>query len=187
MLRPCLAKGFATRQLGVLSCCGRRVWTYTQTLVDALAPRGVRFTMAITGPAPSVACSRRLLSHPHLALVHRPYRLEWMPDADVDVARTGGWLLDLAERIRPDLVHVNGYAHAALPFGVPTLVVAHSCVCSWFTAVKEMAAPIEWSAHRSRVATGLGAAPTIKAPMVLAAGRLWDEAKGLSSSTTRPR
>jgi glycogen synthase len=194
------------------------VWTYAQTLVDALAPRGVRFTVAVTGPAPTVACARRLLSHPHLALVHRPYRLEWMPDADVDVARTGGWLLDLAERVRPDLVHVNGYAHAALPFGVPTIVVAHSCVCSWFTAVKDMAAPIEWTAYRSRVTQGLRAAaavvvPTrtmrtalerehgypdalivpnglaprrgatrspIKAPLVLAAGRLWDEAKGLS-------
>jgi glycosyltransferase involved in cell wall biosynthesis len=193
------------------------VWTYAQTLVDALAPRGVRFTVAVTGPPPSVTCARRLLAHPHLALVHRPYRLEWMPEADLDVARTGGWLLDLAARVRPDIVHVNGYAHAALPFGVPAIVVAHSCVCSWFTAVKEMAAPVEWRAYRARVAAGLQAAAAVvvptrtmraalehehgyadalivpnglpprrrtavapKEPLVLAAGRLWDEAKGLA-------
>jgi glycosyltransferase involved in cell wall biosynthesis len=178
----------------------------------------VRFTVAVTGPPPSVTCARRLLAHPHLALVHRPYRLEWMPEADLDVARTGGWLLDLAARVRPDIVHVNGYAHAALPFGVPAIVVAHSCVCSWFTAVKEMAAPVEWRAYRARVAAGLQAAAAVvvptrtmraalehehgyadalivpnglpprrrpavapaKEPIVLAAGRLWDEAKGLA-------
>ena len=38
---------------------------------------------------------------------------------DLDVARTGGWLLELAAQVRPDVVHLNGYAHAALPFGVP--------------------------------------------------------------------
>src|SRR6187551_3747465 len=194
------------------------VWTYAQTLVDALAPRGVRFTVAVTGPAPSTACARRLLAHPHLTLAHRPYRLEWMPEADLDVARTGGWLLDLAARVQPDLVHVNGYAHAALPFGVPAIVVAHSCVCSWFTAVKEMSAPVEWRPYRARVAAGLQAAAAVvvptrtmraalerehgypdalivpnglpprrrttlrltKSPLVLAAGRLWDEAKGLA-------
>ncbi len=193
------------------------VWAYTQTLVDALAPHGVRFTVAVTGPAPSTACARRLLAQPHVTLVHRPYQLEWMPGADVDVARTGGWLLDLAARVAPDVVHINGYAHAALPFGVPAIVVAHSCVCSWFSAVRDMAAPIEWTTYRARVAAGLRAAaavvvPTramrealarehgyadalvvpngipprrpgaraVKQPIALAAGRLWDEAKGLA-------
>ena len=194
------------------------VWTYAQTLVDALAPRGVRFTVAVTGPPPSTACARRLLAHAHLTLAHRPYRLEWMPEADLDVARTGGWLLGLAARVQPDIVHVNGYAHAGLPFGVPAIVVAHSCVCSWFTAVKEMSAPVEWRPYRARVAAGLQAAAAVvvptrtmraalerehgypdalivpnglpprrrttlrlaKSPLVLAAGRLWDEAKGLA-------
>jgi glycogen synthase len=194
------------------------VWTYAQTLVDALAPRGIRFTVAVTGPMPSVTCARRMLAHPHLSLVHRPFRLEWMPGADIDIARTGGWLLDLAHRTQPDLVHVNGYAHAVLPFGVPTIITAHSCVCSWYTAVKDMAAPIEWTAYRGRVAAGLRAAAAVvvptrtmrvalerehgyadalivpnglaprrgprpagpKEPLTLAAGRLWDEAKGLS-------
>ena len=194
------------------------VWTYAQTLVDSLAPRGVRFTVAVTGPPPSTACARRLLAHAHLTLAHRPYRLEWMPEADLDVARTGGWLLDLAARVQPDIVHVNGYAHAGLPFGVPAIVVAHSCVCSWFTAVKEMSAPVEWRPYRARVAAGLQAAAAVVVPtrtmraalerehgypdalivpnglpprrrtaprapksaIVLAAGRLWDEAKGLA-------
>src|SRR6186713_755918 len=126
------------------------VWTYAQTLVDALAPRGVRFTVAVTGPPPSTACARRLLAHAHLTLAHRPYRLEWMPEADLDVARTGGWLLDLAARVQPDLVHVNGYAHAALPFGVPAISVAHSCVCTWMRAVRGADPGPEWDEYRRR-------------------------------------
>jgi glycosyltransferase involved in cell wall biosynthesis len=194
------------------------VWTYVQTLADALAPRGVRFTVAVTGPEPTVAQRRRLLAHPYLGLAHRPFRLEWMPDAAGDVARAGDWLLGLAARVRPDVVHVNGYAHAALPFEVPVIVVAHSCVCSWWRAVHGGEAPDAWRAYRVHVAAGLRAAaalvaPTraladmlacehgghaartviipngiaprrrplaVKAPIVLAAGRLWDEAKGLA-------
>ena len=32
---------------------------------------------------------------------------------------------------------LNAYVHAALPFGRPVLVVAHSCVTSWWRAVHE--------------------------------------------------
>ena len=54
--------------------------------------------------------------------------------------RAGEWLLALAGRARPDVVHLNGYAHAALPWARPIVVVAHSCVLSWHEAVRGRAA-----------------------------------------------
>jgi glycosyltransferase involved in cell wall biosynthesis len=191
-------------------------WAYVQTLIDVLAPRGVAFTVAVTGPPPAAARVARLEEHPGVHVVHRPYRLEWMPGAELDVARTGEWLLNLAARRRPDVVHVNGYAHAAIGYGAPVIAVAHGCVCSWFTAVRQAPAPAEWDGYRSRVAAGLRAAAAViaptkamarvlerehgcrgalvipdgvparlagragKAPLVLASGRLGDEAAGFA-------
>ena len=140
------------------------VWTYVQTLIDALAPRGVAFTVAAMGSAPPAACLARLQVHDGVRIVHRPYRTEWMPGADLDVARAGAWLLDLAARERPDVVHVNGFAHATLPYGAPVIAVAHACVCSWFTAVRAAPAPAEWDGYRARVAAGLRAAAAVIAP-----------------------
>ena len=40
---------------------------------------------------------------------------------------------------KPDIVHLNNYVHAALPFRAPKLVVGHSCVLSWWRAVKREA------------------------------------------------
>ena len=143
-----------------------------------------------------------------------------MDDPWDDVERAGDWLLGLARRARPDLVHLNGYAHAALPWRRPALVVGHSCVLSWWRAVRGEPAPPAWGRYREAVARGLagrrlvvapaaamlaalarhygplaargGSSPTAgrprtsragaaKEPFVLAAGRLWDEAKNLAA------
>ena len=58
-------------------------------------------------------------------------------DADPweEMEAAGTWLLELEERFRPDVIHLNGYSQAALPWRAPVLVVAHSCVLSWWQAV----------------------------------------------------
>jgi glycosyltransferase involved in cell wall biosynthesis len=72
--------------------------------------------------------------------------------------------LTLERLLAPDVVHLNGYCHAALPWRVPALVVAHSCVLSWWRAVKGTAAPPEWDTYREGVSRGLRAAGLVIAP-----------------------
>jgi glycosyltransferase involved in cell wall biosynthesis len=62
------------------------------------------------------------------------------------------------------VIHLNGYTHAALPWKRPVLVVAHSCVLSWWEAVHRAPAPADWNAYASRVAAGLAAADRVVAP-----------------------
>jgi glycosyltransferase involved in cell wall biosynthesis len=81
-----------------------------------------------------------------------------------DVARAGDWLLGLERALAPDAVHVNGYAHGALPWRAPSVVVAHSCVCSWWCAVKGEDAPAVWDRYRDAVAAGLAGAGAVVAP-----------------------
>lgn len=131
--------------------------------------------------------------------------------------------MDIARVFQPDVVHLNGYAHGALPWDCPALVVAHSCVLSWWQAVKREPIPPSWDAYRIAVRRGLSladlvVAPTIamlralqrhygmltrtrvipngrgpmptpgsaktKEPLVLSAGRLWDEAKNVAALAT---
>lgn len=140
------------------------VWVYALELARALAPHGVEVALATMGaplrPA-QWAAARRL---PNLTVHESDFRLEWMEAPWADVARAGTWLMELEERIRPDLVHLNGYAHGALPWHAPTLVVGHSCVLSWWRAVRGEDAPPAWQRYREAVARGLRAADRVAAP-----------------------
>src|SRR5688572_5143650 len=107
------------------------VWRYSIDLGAALAGRGVRTTVAVMGPAPDEA-QRREADRAGVTIVDRPYRLEWMDEPWDDVEHAGRWLLSLERALQPDVVHLNGYCHAALPWYAPVLVVAHSCVGSWW-------------------------------------------------------
>jgi glycosyltransferase involved in cell wall biosynthesis len=140
------------------------VWTYAIELADALAPRGVSVSLATMG-RPLSDEQRRQVSGSAVASLHESsFALEWMDDPWSDVDRAGEWLLDLEGQLRPDLLHLNGYAHAALPWRAPTVVVAHSCVCSWWEAVRREPLPPQWDEYVRRIGAGLVAAGEVVAP-----------------------
>ncbi|AGP32990.1 glycosyltransferase family 4 protein [Sorangium cellulosum] len=140
------------------------VWTYALELAAGLARAGVATALAVMGGPLSPAARAAAAAIPGLELVESAYRLEWMDDPWDDVAAAGDWLLDLEERTRPDVVHLNGYCHAALPFRAPRVVVAHACVLSWWRAVHRRPAPVRHDLYRARVAEGLRAAEAVVAP-----------------------
>jgi glycogen synthase len=195
------------------------VWTYALDLARALSGSGIRVVLATMGDRLTAEQRAEAWRRPNLSIVESTYRLEWMPDPWRDVDESGEWLLDLAQQYQPDIVHLNGYSHGALPFAAPVLVVAHSCVLSWWHAVRSGDAPASWDDYRAAVVRGLkGAALVIapsrhmaanvrrwygferpvrvipngcdgrsyeagrqKRPVILSAGRLWDEAKNLAA------
>jgi glycosyltransferase involved in cell wall biosynthesis len=81
-----------------------------------------------------------------------------------ELEKCGDWLLSIAQRSRPTCVHLNHYAHTGLPWGVPALVVGHSCVLSWWRAVRGEAAPERYRRYRELVTRGLAAAGCVVAP-----------------------
>jgi glycogen(starch) synthase len=136
------------------------VWTYAMELTRALPD--VRFTIATMGRRPSDG--QRAEVPPNAELIESEYKLEWQDQPWHDVDESGRWLMDLEVRVQPDIVHLNGYAHGALPFRAPKLVVAHSCVLSWWRAVKSEDAPPAWDTYRERVGEGLRGANVVAAP-----------------------
>jgi glycogen synthase len=61
-------------------------------------------------------------------------------------------------------VHLNTFVHGALPWTAPVLMVGHSCVLSWWQAVKGEAAPSTWATYQRRVQAGLSGADLVVAP-----------------------
>jgi glycosyltransferase involved in cell wall biosynthesis len=140
------------------------VWTYALELADALAAYGVEVEVATMG-RPLDAGQRAEVARSAVAGLHESaFALEWEDDPWEDLESAGRWLLELEERVRPDVVHLNGYVHGCLPWETPVVVVAHSCVLSWWEAVKEEPAPPEWEHYRLSVEAGLRAAEAVVAP-----------------------
>src|SRR3954447_19139254 len=196
--------------------CVGGVWSYALELADALAAHDVGVTLAVMGGRLTPDQRRELRRARGGQCFASDFGLEWQQDW-ASVRNAGDWLREIAERVPPDVVHVNGYAHAALHWDAPVVVVAHSCVLSWYEAVRGQAAPFEWDRYREEVARGLEAADVVVAPtqamldallrhhrahvetcviangvaaadieaakqeVVLAAGRLWDEAKNVGA------
>jgi glycogen synthase len=191
------------------------VWTYALELCRALAPFGVQVGLATMGAAITPDQWKEVRPLQNVEVFESEFRLEWMDNPWEDVRRAGAWLLDLEQQFQPDVIHLNNYAHGALTWCAPKIVVGHSCVLSWWVAVKSEAPPECWNCYREAVRAGLEAADAVVAPsrvmldclerfygpftramavpnarrcetqrpskqhLVLAAGRLWDEAKNI--------
>jgi glycogen synthase len=139
------------------------VWTYALDLSRELVSRGVTVDLAVLGPPPSDA-QRTDAARAGVSLREHPGRLEWMDDPWPDVDTLGEWLIDIDRVSQPDVVHLNGFCHGALPWSAPALVVAHSCVCSWWRAVRGEEAPERFNQYRARVGKGLRGAALVVAP-----------------------
>ncbi|MGC3997443.1 MAG: glycosyltransferase family 4 protein [Anaeromyxobacter sp.] len=194
------------------------VFTYALELARALRQRGVEVVLATEGAPLDAAQARAVAAVPGLRHHGAAFRLEWMEAPWADVAAAGRWLLALERAEQPDVVQLGSFTHGALPFRAPALVVAHSCVPSWFEAVRGEPAPAAWDTYRRAVRRGLLCAAAVVAPsramaealvrhhgplppprvipnardparfppgpggpLVMGAGRLWDEAKGAAA------
>ncbi|MBV9999969.1 MAG: glycosyltransferase family 4 protein [Verrucomicrobia bacterium] len=141
------------------------VWTYALGLCRGLAASGCEVTLVTFGAPAGEAQRAEVAEVAGITLVETRYKLEWMPDPWSDVDEAGRFLQGLARAEEPDVVHLNGYAHAALPWPAPAVVVAHSCVFTWWQAVHGCRPPRdEYAEYGRRVRAGLDAAGAVVAP-----------------------
>lgn len=140
------------------------VWSHAIELADALQREGVHTVLAALGQCPSEEQRRAAAQVPRLVLLARDYRLPWMEQPWADVAVAGAWLLEVAADFAVDLVHLSEPVFASLPWPVPVLAVGHSCVLSWYAAVRREPAPPDWEPYRIAMTAGLAAADAVVAP-----------------------
>ncbi len=194
------------------------VFTYALTLAEALARRGTQTVLALLGPPASAAQVERARAVPGLTLVETGLPLEWLAEHAGQAMEAAAGVAALARRERVELVHLHLPSLALAPLGYPcpVVTVAHSCLATWWSAVRGEPLPPEYAWRRDLAGRGYLASHLVLAPSaafaqatadtygidpplvchngsdwpakgdirrpragVLAAGRLWDEGKGI--------
>ncbi len=139
------------------------IWNYSLELARALRPRGIEICLACLGPSPTPRQRTEAAAVGNIEFHEHPFALEWMPEPWADLARAGEWLLGLEEAFEPNVIHLNHYCHASLPWSAPVLLAAHGDRVSWWSAVHGGDAPAEWSRYRMEVAAGIRSADLVVA------------------------
>ncbi|GGG21727.1 glycosyltransferase [Pontibacter amylolyticus] len=140
------------------------VWTYALELTRAVAAHGTNVALATMGEPMSEEQRAQAESISNLTVYESEYKLEWMDAPWEDVEKAGEWLLQLRDQVQPDLIHLNHLSFGSLDWGRPVLAVIHSCVLSWWRAVKQEEAPKKWNRYSDMVRKGLQAADVVVAP-----------------------
>jgi glycogen synthase len=196
------------------------VWTFSLELAGGLASQGAQVYLVVLGPAPTMEQRLGAEAVVGLRVIQARHDLEWRDRRGLDVPAARSWFQTLERAIAPDIVHVNGFREATF-FAAPTVIVAHSCVATWWNACRQGELPAsEWGAYLAGVRSGMAAAdalvaptraflqdfsdmhgqhpaalvipngrskapdlsePRQREPVILSAGRFWDEAKNIAA------
>jgi glycogen(starch) synthase len=158
------------------------VWSYTISLVEAMQQYPVKFIIASLGPLPSQDQRQQVEALDNAHMESFDGKLEWMDNPWDDLQEEGEWFKALAATYQPDLVHFNHYAHASIDFNAPKLLVMHSCVRSWWRAVKKQVAPDHWSRYSALVQKAIVASDNIVAPSYAILDAFREEYEGLEKA-----
>lgn len=140
------------------------VWQYGLELTRGLRREGVAVTLAVLGPSPSPA-QRAEAEAAGAELLDSGLPLEWTAESPEALCAAGRELAGLCRRSGAELAHLHNAAFAEADWPVPVVATLHSCVATWWDAVKQGPLPpdLAWRAERIRAglaAMDLGIAPT---------------------------
>jgi glycosyltransferase involved in cell wall biosynthesis len=141
------------------------VWRYAADLCRSLNGAGVEVVLCCLGPAPSKEQRTEIAALGRTDLFALPLPLDWMEDDPEELDKVPPILAEIAENCAVDLLHLNLPSQACgLPTGKPVVAVAHSCVATWWQAMRGSALPEEWWDHYRRNQLGLSSAEMVVVP-----------------------
>ena len=138
------------------------VWVYSLELARALRPLGVGAVLAVLGPSPS---KKQREEAAGFRLIDTGLPLEWLDTNADEVRHAGHRIAAIAKAECADIVQASSAALlAGFDSGLPAIAVQHSCVASWWAAVKGTSLPDEFEWRRELVQEGLERADAVVAP-----------------------
>lgn len=141
------------------------VWTYACDLVRELAQAGVRTTLAVLGPGPNAAQKRTALAAPAVRIVETGLPLDWLVSDPDSLTAAGRRLSIMASESCADLVHLNSPILAAgVRFEQPLVGACHSCLATWWDAVRGGPLPHDFAWKTEVLARGYAACDALIAP-----------------------
>lgn len=141
------------------------VWQYSTGLASALQPLGYRVTLAAMGPALSEAQRAEAAAIPNLRLVETGLELDWLAAGPQAILTAETRLAAMAADLRADLVQLHTPALASAGhYACPVIAMLHSCVASWWSAVRTGPMPEDFAWRTALVRQGLQRATLAIAP-----------------------
>jgi glycosyltransferase involved in cell wall biosynthesis len=141
------------------------VWQYALDLAHGLVDHGVETTLAVLGPSPRPDQVAEASTVPSLKLLQTELPLDWTAATADEVRNAGVSLAVLADESGADVVHLNSAAlGAGARFRVPVVVACHSCVATWWSAVRKGPIPNDFLWQARLVQQGYRAADALIAP-----------------------
>lgn len=112
------------------------VWRYALDLAGVLRPLGWEARLAVLGPPPSPAQEAEAVRRTGAAPLRLDVPLDWEAGGPEALARGRAAIRAAAEAVGADLVQIDQPAYAGGAWPVPVVAVAHSCVGTWWRAVR---------------------------------------------------
>jgi hypothetical protein len=139
------------------------VWRYAMDLAEGLGRRGVSVVLAGLGPKPSDNQSSEAQRIAPLVWLRSP--LDWTVENEAELDGLAAELAAVAQEHDVDLIHLNAPSQACgFELPCPLVVVSHSCVVTWFHAVRGEAPPPAWRWQERRNRQGFERAHAAIAP-----------------------
>ncbi len=139
------------------------VWTHALDLAAAMGPLGVATTVAVLGPGPDAA-RRRQAEYAGVELVELDQPLDWLAESEAEIRRAGDAVAALAAVSGAQLVQLNSPALAIAAMQCPVLGVCHSCVATWWGAVRSGPMPADFAWRSALLARGYARCAALVAP-----------------------
>jgi glycosyltransferase involved in cell wall biosynthesis len=140
------------------------VWIYSVELARALSAFGIETVLAVVGPSPT---PQQREDVGQLRLIDTGLPLDWLDTNSAELRRAGDAIAEIATREDVNIVQTCSAALLAdTRFDVPCVAVQHSCLASWWAAVKASPLPAEFVWRRELVERGLSKAAAVVAPSI---------------------
>ena len=137
------------------------VWRYSLDLAHGMAAQPI---LAVLGPPPSDA-QRAEADALGLRLIDTGLPLDWTAETATALAAAASALRRLAEREAVASVHLHAPALAgATRWPIPVVAVTHSCVATWWEAVRGGPLPPDFAWRTDATRAGLRTADAVIAP-----------------------
>lgn len=141
------------------------VWRYGMDLARQLGEEDVACLLVGCGPAPDAAQREECCRLRNVTLRWSGLPLDWMVTDAAALAQVPDTLVAMARDWGADVMHLNLPSQAAgIPDGIPVVVTSHSCLATWWNAVKDGEFPADWRWQQALTRRGLRRADVLMVP-----------------------
>ncbi|MBN8926984.1 MAG: hypothetical protein BGO51_05140 [Rhodospirillales bacterium 69-11] len=141
------------------------VWRYTMELANSFTRFGAQCVIAVLGPAATAAQRAEVAAIPNAMLLDTGLPLDWTASGPEPLEAAAQALARIAAEQEVDSVQLHAPAlMGTASWPAPVLAVVHSCVATWWQAVRGGPLPADLAWRAAATARGIARADAVAAP-----------------------